>query len=165
VDDYLKSVAMARAVHLFPNALNVPELRVLGIPIAIGSLWSRRWEIAIASGTVVFVVVLFFDRWASRGYWLAVTPILGIAFEAWAVRHARDFVRILRGGRATASLSRQPVAVPHGTADGLTARGDATAPVEVAPGTLFTRAVPAPESEQARGPEDAEGGGSWREGS
>jgi hypothetical protein len=93
---YLKSVAMARAVHAFPNALNIPELRVLGIPIAIAGLWVRRWDVMVALGTVVFTVVLFFDHWASKGYWLAVLPIVGIAAEAWVVRRAPTLVRFLR---------------------------------------------------------------------
>ena len=93
---YLKSVAMARAVHAFPNALNIPELRVLGIPIAIAGLWVRRWDVMVALGTVVFVVVLFFDHWASKGYWLAVLPIVGIAAESWVVRRAPMLVRLLR---------------------------------------------------------------------
>jgi hypothetical protein len=93
---YLKSVAMARAVHAIPNALNIPELRVLGVPIAIAGLWVRRWEVAVALGTVVFAVVLFFDHWASKGYWLAVLPIVGIAAEGWVVRRAPSLVRLLR---------------------------------------------------------------------
>lgn len=105
VGSYLKSVAMARAIHFTPNALNLPELRILGLPLAIAGLWARRWEMAIAIGTLVFMVVLFFDHWASKGYWLAVIPIVGIAFEAWAVRHAPAFVAYLR------RLSR-PVAQP-----------------------------------------------------
>jgi hypothetical protein len=104
---YLKSVAMARAVHAFPNALNIPELRVLGIPIAIAGLWVRRWEVMVALGTVVFVVVLFFDHWASKGYWLAVLPIVGIATEGWVVRRAPTLVRLLRGRPAGApSMAR-----------------------------------------------------------
>jgi hypothetical protein len=97
VGNYLKSVAMARAVHPTPNALNIPELRVLGIPIAIAGLWVRRWEVAVALGAVVFTVVLFFDHWASRGYWLAVMPIVGIAAEGWVVRRLPTLVRFLRG--------------------------------------------------------------------
>jgi hypothetical protein len=97
IGNYLKSVAMARAVHATPNALNIPELRVLGIPIAIAGLWVRRWEVAVALGTVVFTVVLFFDHWASRGYWLAVMPIMGIAAEGWVVRRLPTLVRFLRG--------------------------------------------------------------------
>jgi len=97
IGSYVKSVAMARAVHAAPNALNVPELRVLGIPIAIAGLWVRRWEVAVALGSVVFIVVLFFDHWASRGYWLAVLPIVGIAAEGWVVRRAPSLVRLLRG--------------------------------------------------------------------
>jgi hypothetical protein len=143
VDDYLKSVAMARAVHVIPNALNIPELRVLGVPVAIASLWSRRWEFVVASGAIVFVIVLFFDRWASRGYWLAITPILGIAFEAWAARHAHDFVRILRGRRlrsrvAAGAALDQPVW-----------RGADPSPAP-APRTMFARTVTADDGEDAR---------------
>lgn len=98
---YLKSVAMARAVHAFPNALNIPELRVLGIPIAIAGLWVRRWEVMVALGAVVFTVVLFFDHWASKGYWLAVLPIVGIAAEGWVVRRAPTLVRLLRARPAS----------------------------------------------------------------
>lgn len=143
VDDYLKSVAMARAVHLIPNALNIPELRVLGVPIAVASLWSRKWELAVAAGSVVFVVVLFFDHWASRGYWLAITPILGIAFEGWAVRHAHDFVRILRGRARASAGARNAI----GTRVGV---GRAARP-ERASAALLTRAIPADDDE--KGPE------------
>jgi len=97
VGNFVKSVAMARGVHATPNALNIPELRVLGIPIAIAGLWVRKWEVAVLLGTIVFTVVLFFDHWASRGYWLAVLPIMGIAIEEWVVRRAPTIVRVLRG--------------------------------------------------------------------
>ena len=104
IGNYARSVAMARAIHVTPNALNIPELRVLGIPLAIASLGIRRWEVAIAAGSLVFTVVLFFDHWASKGYWLAVLPILGIAVEGWVVRRAPMLVRMLRRvpGEATA---------------------------------------------------------------
>lgn len=93
---YLKSVAMARAIHLIPNAWNVPELRILGLPLALAGFLVRRWEMAILSGTAVFYVVLFFDRWASQGYWLAVIPIAGIALEAWLTRRAARLSTTLR---------------------------------------------------------------------
>ena len=76
---------------------------MLGIPIAIAGLWVRRWEVAVALGTVVFTIVLFFDHWASKGYWLAVMPIVGIAAEGWVVRRAPTLVRLLRGSPARAT--------------------------------------------------------------
>jgi hypothetical protein len=143
VDDYLKSVAMARAVHVIPNALNIPELRVLGIPIAIASLWSRKWEFVVAAGSIVFVIVLFFDHWASRGYWLAITPILGIAFEGWAVRHARDFLRILRGDRTSTVASARVALVTTGG-------GGRRHETETTSAGLLARAVHA-DDEESRG--------------
>jgi hypothetical protein len=143
VDDYIKSVAMARAVHVIPNALNIPELRVLAIPIAIASLWTRKWEFVVAAGSIVFVIVLFFDHWASRGYWLAITPILGIAFEGWAVRHAHDFVRSLRGFRSrTVASARVAVVATWG--------GGREHEAEQATAALLARAVHA-DDEETRG--------------
>jgi len=116
VGSYVKSVAMARAVHAIPSALNIPELRVLGIPLAIASLWVRRWEVAIAAGTVVFTVVLFFDHWASKGYWLAVIPIVGIAAEGWVVRRTPMLVRLLR--RLPSGATTRQASEPAGWSQG-----------------------------------------------
>jgi hypothetical protein len=139
VTSYLKSVAMARAVHAFPNALNLPELRVLGIPIAIAGLWVRRWDVMVALGTVVFTVVLFFDHWASKGYWLAVLPIVGIAAEAWVVRRAPMLVRLLRARPAgTPSMARRPATTDQAALDqaGLDSRL-----ASISPAPLATRPI------------------------
>ena len=36
---------------------------------------------AVLSGALIFVVVLFLDFWASVGYWFVVGPIVGIVAE------------------------------------------------------------------------------------
>jgi len=36
---------------------------------------------AVLSGALIFLVVLFLDYWASVGYWYVVVPILGIVAE------------------------------------------------------------------------------------
>jgi hypothetical protein len=69
------------------NALNVPILRLLAIPLSLAGLLVRRWEHAVLLGGAVFVVYLFMDRYASLGYLLAVIPAAGIAIEErWAHR-------------------------------------------------------------------------------
>jgi hypothetical protein len=91
---FLQSVEMARDFHQTQeNALDLPGLRVLAaIPFVLG-FFSRSWLAAVLLGTAVFVIVLYFDRWASISYWLAVAPILLIAGEEtiqkmWARRGA-----------------------------------------------------------------------------
>lgn len=79
---FLRSVEMAENLpHHLPNAANVPVLRFLAVPIALASLFARRWEWAVLSGAVIFLTVLFLGRWASTAYVLAVLPILGIVLE------------------------------------------------------------------------------------
>ena len=79
---FVRSIELAQATHPLPEStLNVPELRILAVPIAVASLFARRWWLVVASGTAIFFVVLFLDRWASIGYYLAVVPIAGIALE------------------------------------------------------------------------------------
>jgi hypothetical protein len=87
---YLESVRLAAAVHQVPrDALNLPPLRWLAVPLAIAGLWVHRWEWAVLVGSAVFVTFLFLDAWASYGYWLAVLPISGLALESLA----RSFYR------------------------------------------------------------------------
>ena len=82
---YLESVRLAAAVHHEQrDALNLPLLRWLAVPIAIAGLWVRRWEWAVLVGSAVFVIFLFLDFWASYSYWLAVLPISGLALESLA---------------------------------------------------------------------------------
>ena len=82
---YFESVRMATALHLVQrDALNLPALRWLALPIALAGLWVRRWEWSVLVGSAVFVVFLFLDFWASYGYWLAVLPISGVALESLA---------------------------------------------------------------------------------
>jgi hypothetical protein len=79
---FVKSLDMARAIHPeSENALNLPLLRWLALPISAAGLLARRWEWMVLTGALGFVVFLFFDRWASLGYWVAVGPITGIALE------------------------------------------------------------------------------------
>ncbi|HET9539184.1 MAG TPA: hypothetical protein VFQ46_01145 [Candidatus Limnocylindria bacterium] len=89
---YLESVRLAAAVHHEQrDALNLPLLRWLAVPIAIAGLWVRRWEWAVLVGSAVFAIFLFLDFWASYSYWLAVLPISGLALESLAraaYRHA-----------------------------------------------------------------------------
>jgi hypothetical protein len=162
---YLKSVAMARAVHAFPNALNIPELRVLGIPIAIAGLWVRRWEVMVALGTVVFTVVLFFDHWASKGYWLAVLPIVGIAAEGWVVRRAPSLVRLLRTRPAgVPSMATRTATTGGGALD----RAGLRSPLgSLAPTSLATQRISSDEdSGQSQASADVTAdSGDWRVGS
>ena len=79
----LRSVELARQVHAGSAAggLNMPALRLVAVPLAVAGLVSRNWSLAVLSGSAIFVTVLFFDAWASFGYWLAVLPVTGIALE------------------------------------------------------------------------------------
>lgn len=83
---FLRSVQLNDTVHpVAANALNVPALRIVALPLALVGLLVRPWSHAILVGSAVFVVVLFLDRWASLGYWLAVIPVTGLALEGrWA---------------------------------------------------------------------------------
>ncbi|MFN8620885.1 MAG: hypothetical protein U0869_09100 [Chloroflexota bacterium] len=82
IRSYLESVEMARGIHPRPeNTLDMPALRVLAVPIAIAALWVRSWSTAVLTGALIFLVVLFLDRWASFGYWLVVLPPVGIVLE------------------------------------------------------------------------------------
>lgn len=88
---FLRSVEMAENLpHHLPNAANVPVLRVLAVPVAIASLFVRRWDWAVLSGAVIFLTVLFLARWASTAYVLALLPILGITLETHVLP---EFVR------------------------------------------------------------------------
>jgi hypothetical protein len=83
---YLRSVQLNDTVHpTSANALNVPVLRWLAVPLGLAGVFVRRWDHAVLLGAAVFVTYLFLDRWASLGYWLAVIPATGIAIEErWA---------------------------------------------------------------------------------
>jgi hypothetical protein len=82
---YLESVRLAGTVHREQrDALNLPVLRWLALPIAVAGLWVRRWEWAVLVGSAVFVIFLFLDFWASYSYWLAVLPVSGVALESLA---------------------------------------------------------------------------------
>lgn len=86
----LQAVEDARKVHTSANAINIPELRLLALPIALGSLLLRRWTHAAISGLLIFVIVLFFDRWVSWTYLLAIAPLLGILLEGRRARPASE---------------------------------------------------------------------------
>jgi hypothetical protein len=78
----LRSMQLASELHPIPqNTLNIPVLRLVAAPIALAALFVRRWRWVVLSGAAIFMVVLFFDRWASLGYLLAVGPIVGVALE------------------------------------------------------------------------------------
>ncbi len=83
---YLRSVQLHESAHpTQQNALNLPVLRWVAVPLALLGLLVRRWDHAVLLGSGVFVTYLFLDRWASLGYWLAVIPAAGIAIEdRWA---------------------------------------------------------------------------------
>jgi hypothetical protein len=103
---FLRSVEMAAAVHPEPeNALNVPALRILAVPVAILTLFARRWSLVVLGGTAVFSIVLFLDRWASLGYWLVILPLLGMLAERLVRQAAQAAVRAstARAAGATAA--------------------------------------------------------------
>ena len=79
---FLRSIQLHAQVHPDQaNALNLPLLRWIAVPIAAVGLIVRRWDRMVLLGSLAFVAYLFLDRWASLGYWLAVLPIAGIALE------------------------------------------------------------------------------------
>jgi hypothetical protein len=88
---FLETVRMASAVHagMAPNAINMPMLRWIAVPLALVGLGARRWEWAVLAGSAVFLTFLYFDRWASYSYALAVIPAAGLALESllWLPRH------------------------------------------------------------------------------
>ena len=103
---FLRSLDLARAIHPSADgALDLPQARSLAAIPFVAGFFSRSWLAAVLLGTAVFVIVLFFDRWASMSYWLAVAPILLIAGEETIVRLAAQRARM-----------RPPVREPHGTA-------------------------------------------------
>jgi hypothetical protein len=86
---FLRSVQLVGDLYPAPaNALNVPLLRWAAVPLALVGLLARRWDHAVLIGAAVFVTYLFFSRWASLGYWLAVIPAAGIAIEDLWMRHS-----------------------------------------------------------------------------
>ena len=79
---YVRSLQMAQAIHADEvNALDLPHLRVLAVPVALASLAVRSWRGMAASGVLIFAIVMFLDSWASQAYWMAVLPIVGIVTE------------------------------------------------------------------------------------
>lgn len=67
------------------NTIPLMWVRLLALPLSLAGLLMRRWEHAVLLGAAAFVAVLFFGRWASLGYWVAVLPITGIALERMLV--------------------------------------------------------------------------------
>jgi hypothetical protein len=105
---YVRSVELARAIHVQPrDALNLPVLQWVALPLAFLGLLVRRWETAVLLGSATFVVFLFTDRWASYGYWLAVLPVSGVAIES---------LLRSRGGRAPAQMAPTTHGETHPTA-------------------------------------------------
>jgi hypothetical protein len=103
---YLASIEMARNTHPVPdNTLNMPALRILAVPLAIMSFLTRSWTVAVLSGALIFLVVLFLDSWASLGYWYVVVPILGVVAE----RALRRFGGALRREAAVREVPEREV--------------------------------------------------------
>ncbi len=108
---FLRSAQLAASVHQVPEmALNVPPLRWIAVPIALLGLFVRTWEGAVLAGSAVFAAFLFFDRWASLGYWLALIPVVGLVFERGRI--VRGFVAAL--GQTRRSRGAIPWADPQG---------------------------------------------------
>lgn len=108
---FLRSVQLHADVHPDQaNALNLPALRWLAIPVAAVGLFARRWDHMVLLGSAAFVVYLFLDRWASLGYWLAVLPIAGIAIERRLFRSGSDTCAV--DERASRSSSSRTAAAP-----------------------------------------------------
>jgi hypothetical protein len=107
---YLDSVELARSIHPRPeNTLDLPSLRLLALPIAIAALWVRSWSTAVLTGGLIFVIVLFLDRWASFGYWLVVLPPVGIVLER-ALDDLGGRLRLALADGAAVLVQRQPQA-------------------------------------------------------
>jgi len=99
---FLSSIDLARATHPTPeNTLNQPHLRILALPLTLLALLARSWTMAVLSGALIFLVVLFLDYWASVGYWFVVAPIVGIVGERSLVR----FGAVLRAARRAQPVS------------------------------------------------------------
>jgi hypothetical protein len=82
------------------NALNLPILRWIAVPLTVAGLLMKRWDRAVLIGSATFVAFLFLDRWASLGYWLAVLPAAGVALEDHWNPHAKSLVAGTRGPTA-----------------------------------------------------------------
>lgn len=103
---FLRSIELARATHPTPaNTLNLPQWRVLAVPVALAALLSRSWTVAVLSGVVIFLIVLFLDFWASVGYWYVAGPIIGLVAE----RALSAFGVALRASRLTSPATTPPL--------------------------------------------------------
>jgi hypothetical protein len=88
---YLHSIELALATHPEPaNTLNMPQWRIVAVPIALAALMVRSWTTAVLSGALIFLAVLFLDWWASVGYWFVVMPVVGIVGERALVRFGAE---------------------------------------------------------------------------
>ena len=85
-ESFVRSVRLNESVHPVPaNTVNLPFMRWLAAPLTLLSLAFRSWTQTVLLGAAAFSTYLFFDDWASLGYWLAVIPAAGIAIEdRWA---------------------------------------------------------------------------------
>jgi uncharacterized membrane protein len=63
------------------NAIDIPAVRWLAIPLSAAGLVARAWEPMVLLGSLAFIAYLFFAAWASLSYWVAVGPAAGIALE------------------------------------------------------------------------------------
>ena len=84
IPSFLRSLELAVLVHAdeSANALDLPVLRWLAVPVAIAGMLIRRWEFAVLVGAIAFAVFLFTQHWASYGYWMALAPAVGLAAES-----------------------------------------------------------------------------------
>ena len=90
--NFIHSARLHADVHpVQENALNLPLLRLISVPLTVAGLFVRRWDHMVLLGSIVFCAYLFLDRWASLGYWLAVIPVAGVALEErWSGRTVRS---------------------------------------------------------------------------
>jgi hypothetical protein len=83
----------------------MPALRILALPMVVAALLVRSWSTAVLTGALIFMTVLFFDFWASFGYWLVVLPPVGIVAERALLRF---------GARLRTTLATRPAEAPAG---------------------------------------------------
>lgn len=104
---FLRSIELARLTHPEPaNTLNMPSLRVIAVPLAAISLLCRSWTAAVLMGSLIFLVVLFLDFWASIGYWFVVGPLVGLIMD----RALAAFGVVMRATRSEQARATEPVA-------------------------------------------------------
>jgi len=97
IPSFIRSIELAALTHPFPeNTLNMPQWRIIAVPLALASLLVRQWWVMVVAGLAIFCAVLFLDRWASYGYWLVVLPLVGMIGERAARFGLQAAVRMVR---------------------------------------------------------------------